>query len=654
MISINIQEVFNLIESSFEHLLVVNSNEKIIHASRLLQKESKVNDGEFIGKPLNKIVTEKSYEQFKNVMEETKLGQRDSVLFTTDNSRSIALKARYTDSQGGLYIFFGSMIDELGNISKFDKIERTKELACIYSIFDWIEASHSVAEFFTELPNYLARGMQYPEYAVVFSVYQGVEYGQKIPAGKYLKVDLEINYQHQGEIQVGYISDEYDFLPEEQKLLEEIARMLNLAIERKEFSKTLDKMRAEESEYASKIENLRTEINDRTQELESQKQKLNTVNSYFDRISKDWEESKIRLETMFDAIPDEVAIIDLKRNVIMTNRENVPPGKKCYATFFNRKQPCNDCRLRRIIKEKTPITLEIRRGDEFFEVHALPIFNNEHRVEGIIEFYRNTTKEKLYEQQLQQADKLASLGQLVSGIGHEINNPNQFIQGNIKIVEQAFEDILPILDDYYNDHQDLKIARLKYSFFRQHIMTLINDMSHGSYRIKGIVDGLRKFARRDEGELIDTVDINTIIDESTRLVHNQVHKNAKVELDLAHNLPVFTGNSQKIEQVIINLLINASQAMPEGKNGIIEVSTKKENGNIVVIIKDNARGMSESTMKHIFDPFFTTKRAKGGTGLGLAIAYRIIEEHNGTISVSSKIGKGSVFTIRIPASDGKT
>ena len=135
------------------------------------------------------------------------------------------------------------------------------------------------------------------------------------------------------------------------------------------------------------------------------------------------------------------------------------------------------------------------------------------------------------------------------------------------------------------------------------------------------------------------------------MVHNQVHKKAKIELNLAHELPSFTGNSQKIEQVIINLIINASQAMPQERNGLIEVSTKLENDNLVIIVKDNAGGMGESTLKHIFDPFFTTKRAKGGTGLGLSIAYRIIEEHNGTISVSSKIGEGSIFTITIPVSN---
>jgi signal transduction histidine kinase len=281
-------------------------------------------------------------------------------------------------------------------------------------------------------------------------------------------------------------------------------------------------------------------------------------------------------------------------------------------------------------------------------VHALPIFNQKHEVEGIIEFYRDMTMEKTYEQQLQQADKLASLGQLVSGIGHEINNPNQFIRGNIKILQQALEDMLPIVDEYHKEHPDLKIARLKYDFFREHAMTLVNDMAHGSERIKGIVEGLKRFARKDEGLLVDDVDINTIIDASARLVQNQIHKYADIELDLAGNIPIFTGNSQKLEQIIINLLINAGQAMPDDRRGLIRVKTQIDDGMICIDVADNGKGMNEETLKHIFEPFFTTRRARGGTGLGLAIAYRIMEEHGGQITVSSKPGVGTTFTIRIP------
>jgi two-component system NtrC family sensor kinase len=347
-----------------------------------------------------------------------------------------------------------------------------------------------------------------------------------------------------------------------------------------------------------------------------------------------------------------VATIDRNRNVIMTNRKAVPTGSKCHKTFFDSDTPCMDCRLKRIIREKAPITLEVRHGDQHFEVNAMPIFNKQHEVDGIIEFYRDVTYKKTYEQQLQQADKLASLGQLVSGIGHEINNPNQFIRGNIKIMQQAMDDILPILDAHAAAHPDLKIARLKYDFFRSHVGTLISDMANGSERIKRIVEALKRFARKDEGQLIDQVDVNTVIDESARLAHNQVHKSADIELDLAAELPPFTGNAQKLEQVLINLIINASQAMPEERRGTIKIATHREGDDVVITVADDGKGMSERTLRQIFDPFFTTKRAKGGTGLGLSIVYRIIEEHRGRITVSSQPGQGTTFTITLPLRQG--
>jgi signal transduction histidine kinase len=321
---------------------------------------------------------------------------------------------------------------------------------------------------------------------------------------------------------------------------------------------------------------------------------------------------------------------------------------KCHRVFFDCDTPCRDCRLARIKKEKAPITMDIPSGDRFLEVHAIPVLNAGQEVEGIIEFYRDITLEKTYEQQLQQADKLASLGQLVSGIGHEINNPNQFIRGNIKILKQALEDILPIVDDYAKEHPDLKIARLKYDFFRSSVMTLIDDMSHGSERIKGIVEGLRNFARKDEGLLIDNVDVNTIVEAAGRLVSNEVHKHADIVLQLDPSIPTLTGNAQKIEQVLINLLVNAGQAMPDERRGTVTVRSRTDSGRIVVEVEDNGKGMSEKTLKQIFDPFFTTKRARGGTGLGLAIAYKIMEEHGGTISVASTPDVGTTFTLKFP------
>jgi signal transduction histidine kinase len=351
---------------------------------------------------------------------------------------------------------------------------------------------------------------------------------------------------------------------------------------------------------------------------------------------------------MFRAIPDMVVMIDRNCEIVMTNRDNVEPGELCHRALFNRGMPCESCHLEKIRETHAPITAEIQKGDKYYEVHALPVFSKDQEVDGIIEFYRDITSQKIYEQQLQQADKLKSLGELVSGVGHEINNPNQFIRGNIKIIEQALEDLLPIADAHYAENPDFKVARLKYDFFREHVMNLVSDITKGSERIKGVVDSLKSFVRKGEGLLNDQVDINNVISESARLVEKQVQKNADIELELAEDLPTFTGNAQKLEQVLVNLMMNASQAMLDKRRGLIRISSALDAGHIVVKVADNGIGMSEATLKSLFDPFFTTKRARGGTGLGLSIVFRIIQEHRGTIHVASQIGQGSTFTILLP------
>lgn len=647
---IRLESLYSLLEASFDYLLVLDEAERIKHISRVLLRDGQI-DADCVGKKIDDFISGDSLMTFRSAIAQARSGNRAVAVLAPRGFQapSIPLKAGYgkTD-EGGIFLFIGNKLGALKPLKEWEKVERVKELTCLYDVAEWIEVSSSIAEFFTELPRYLARGMLLPDEAVVYSVYQGVEYGQKPSSGNYLSVRIVVAGQDKGEIWVGYHDEQRTLLPEEQRMLDEIARMLSLALERKELRERLLSKQEIEADFKRRLEELEREIAARTEQLEEEKRKLQVVNAYLDRVKGGWEESKATLETMLQAIPDDVVLIDPHRKIVMTNRKDIAPGNFCYQSFFGRDRPCEDCRLARILREKAPLTLTMKHDNKFLEVHALPIYNKAHEVEGIMEFYRDVTLEKTYEQQLQQADKLASLGQLVSGIGHEINNPNQFIRGNIKILKQAIEDILPILDEHYGKNPDLKIAKLPYDFFRKHIMTLIDDMDRGSLRIKGIVEGLRTFARKDEGLLVDTIDINTLIEAGTRLVHNEVHKHADIILELGENIPTFVGNAQKIEQVLVNLLVNASQAMREDVRGIIKVRTREDNGNVVFEVEDNGIGMNEKTLKQIFDPFFTTKRAKGGTGLGLAIAYRIVEEHGGTISVSSKPGVGTTFTVRIP------
>lgn len=658
--SLSTESLVALLNQSFEFLLVVDGTERVRHISEALGATCSCSNPDKGGCPdLIDVFGPDSIGAFREAMPKAASGERGVLVYWKPDSVSplIVFKCDCAEGDDGpLYLFRSNRSTDLADFNlkdDWERVQRAKELACFYAVAEWVEESDSIDAFFTDFPKYMAQGMRFPHQVRVWSVYQGQEFGRRPTGGRTISSALTVRGETLGEIVVGYEDGRIEVLPEEQKLLDEIARFLCLALERKSLAGTLEVKQGELDAFTRKVESLEFQIEARTRELKKEHQTLAKVNAFLDQAHRGFDESKRTLRTMFQAIPDTVAMIDRDLEVVMTNQSEKMAGQVCHKVLFDLDAPCLDCRLTKIKETRAPVTVEMKHGDKYFEVHALPVFNEDHDVDGIIEFFRDITYRKVYEQQLQQADKLASLGQLVSGIGHEINNPNQFIRGNIKIIKQAMDDLLPIVDAYQKDHPDLKIARLKYDFFRQHILTLIEDMANGSERIKRIVQSLKSFARKDEGLLADTVEINNVIDESARLVHNQVHKSAEIQLDLATDLPTFEGNAQKLEQVIINLIINAGQAMAAEERGLIRVSSEQDGEFIVVRVADDGAGMSPSTTKNIFDPFFTTKRARGGTGLGLSIAYRIIEEHRGVISVESTIGEGTTFTIRLPVTEGE-
>ncbi len=199
----------------------------------------------------------------------------------------------------------------------------------------------------------------------------------------------------------------------------------------------------------------------------------------------------------------------------------------------------------------------------------------------------------------------------------------------------------------------MKIARLDYEIFKENIPILVEDMMGGADRIKKIVDGLRNFAKKDEGLLTDDVDINSVIQNNLRITEKQIRKQAKTQMRLDPAVPIFKGNISKLEQVMMNMMVNASHAIEHDKGLIIiETGHDKENNEVIIKIRDNGKGMDEKTKRHIFDPFYTTKRNRGGTGLGLSISFGIIQEHKGRIEVDSIINKGTTFTIHLPIARG--
>jgi len=362
------------------------------------------------------------------------------------------------------------------------------------------------------------------------------------------------------------------------------------------------------------------------------------------------------LSTLFESIPDVAIVFDRDLKMTMINRPIATRGGHCHEILFNRSEPCEECDLLKVISEKKKSVSKKTIGAEYYQIGHYPILDDAGDATGVLEICKRTTQDQDLEQQLLQADKLSSIGQLVSGIVHEINNPNTFILGNLVVINEAVQDILPILDGYAKTHPGFMVARLKYDFFRDQITTLIQDMVDGANRIKFIVGNLKRFVRKDEGVLAEQVDLNCVVAECLRLAENPIKRTAQIHAQLHEELPPMVGNRQKLIQVVVNMLINAAQAIEKymgrtGQKGNIWVTTEHLQDQQLIILKitDDGCGMDEFVKQKIFTPFFTTKRDSGGTGLGLSIASRIIREHNGRIDVKSETGKGTTFTIRLPS-----
>jgi signal transduction histidine kinase len=245
---------------------------------------------------------------------------------------------------------------------------------------------------------------------------------------------------------------------------------------------------------------------------------------------------------------------------------------------------------------------------------------------------------------------MASLGVLVSGVAHEINNPNSFISMNAPVLKRVWKALLPILETHYQKEGELDTGGISFPELRQLIPEILTGMEEGAKRIDKIVTSLKDFARKEPVELEDDVDISRVTASSLTLLNNLIRKSTdKFSVIYGPDIPTFRGNFQQIEQVVVNLLINACQSLPDSSKGVsVSTAYEPETKNVVLIIRDEGSGIPENIKQHIYDPFFTTKRDTGGTGLGLAISANIIQAHNGTITVDSTPNKGTVFKVTIP------
>jgi len=266
---------------------------------------------------------------------------------------------------------------------------------------------------------------------------------------------------------------------------------------------------------------------------------------------------------------------------------------------------------------------------------------------------------KRTQNQLIQSEKMVSIGQLVAGIAHEINNPVNFISAGVDSLSTNLEEIKQVLDIYHkitsdnvaeklNEIEELK-AKVEYKEAIREINKLIESIKNGTKRTTDIVRGLRTFSRLDE-DILKMADLHEGLDSTLILLHNK-YKNRIEVIKNYGNLPQVECYPGQLNQVFMNLLSNAVDAIDD--KGTITINTSLSYGLIKISILDTGQGIPENIREKIFDPFFTTKGVSKGTGLGLSISQSIIEKHRGTISVKSEPGKGTEFIIMIPVRQSK-
>ncbi len=402
------------------------------------------------------------------------------------------------------------------------------------------------------------------------------------------------------------------------------------------------------------------------------------VPSTVDTGAEDIDKTKLELEQILNTVGNGIALIDTEKNILRANRamlrmsglssnENVA-GLKCHELFPVIACGSENCPLQKILSGEKLVSFETERkrqdGSTFpCEITARPLLDKEGNLIGMVEDVRDITgkmrrkdESEFLLQQAIQAEKLAALGTVVAGVAHEINNPNSFISYNAPMAEKIWQGVKPVLDEYAAENPQWKVGHFSYQELAESMSETLQFIRTGSERINTIVNSLKEFSGKEIDQQDSFVQLNDIVTQAYTIIGAQVRKQVgSVAVNLADNLPEILGKFQRLEQVVVNLILNAMAAVKDKKTGRISISTQYNASLKAVLftVEDNGDGIKKDIMDRIFDPFFTTRRDQGGTGLGLSVTFGLVKEHQGSISINSLPGKGTRFTVFLPLDKSK-
>ncbi len=445
------------------------------------------------------------------------------------------------------------------------------------------------------------------------------------------------------------------------------------------------KLLRQEKDYQFSLEDevqLRTaELLQHNRMLEKEMKERQAQEALVLRAKQEWERT-------VDAMPDMIAIVDTEYNIVRVNKAMLDKtgsfypellGSKCYLWMHDRDTPPDYCAHSELLQNGRRCQSEIyeERLGGHCEVIVTPYYDPDGSFAGSVHIVRDINEQKKAEQekekiqsQLLHAQKLESVGQLASGIAHEINTPTQFIGTNIDFLDEASQDISGFMEQLQEiiqkapqeiiDAVNTAVEEMDWEYLSEEMPLAVSQSRDGVKRVTSIVRAMKEFSHPGSRDK-ESSNLNHIINTTVTVARNEWKYVADMEMNLDENLPQIPLLADEMGQVILNILVNAAHAIaeklgdnPEGEKGIITITTAKTNDGVELCISDTGAGMPEEVKLRVFDPFYTTKKVGKGTGQGLAISHDVIvEKHQGSIVVDSTPGQGTTFSINLPLEKGK-
>jgi signal transduction histidine kinase len=359
------------------------------------------------------------------------------------------------------------------------------------------------------------------------------------------------------------------------------------------------------------------------------------------------EQQRLHVQAILDGITDIVAVISPDYRIRSVNHSffdiythSNPEDQLCYQIFRGRSDPCEKCILRKALSTnrvcRSNTIIPVGGRNRHFSLTASPLRNRHGHPTDILVVKRDMTLEKEFQAKYYHAEKMATIGLLAAGVAHEINNPLTSIRGFAEGLQRRMASLAKVLpnDDLKND-------------FEEYLDIILKECQ----RCSGIVRSLLTFSPRKSTEF-SRLCLNPLIRNVLRILHHRLkhYPVDLIQLDLDDGLPFIKGNTAELEQVILNLILNALDAISSEGRIDIRTSMAKDarDGWAILEVADDGCGIRPENLPKLFEPFFTTKPVGNGIGIGLSTCYHIIKSHGGEIDVQSAHGQGSRFTVTLP------